>query len=77
MNISRILRCAFLILIIFIVNTTDTNAQFLDKLKKRVKMMNLQQLSLKATTILSLLKMLTLTKLRSRKKNQKPKPKKK
>ena len=36
MNISRILRCAFLILIIFIFNTTDTNAQFLDKLKKRV-----------------------------------------
>ena len=36
MNISRILRCAFLILTIFIVNTIDTNAQFLDKLKKRV-----------------------------------------
>ena len=36
MNISRILRCAFLILTIFIVNITDTNAQFLDKLKKRV-----------------------------------------
>lgn len=35
MNISRISRYAFLILAILIGNTTDTNAQFLDKLKKK------------------------------------------